>query len=385
MDRERWSHWLEFGGALVAWLAAGVPWILLIFSRPGLLAQPRSQIWLAAYVAFLAIFLLADVCESRLGERFGALIPLVAETLLALLLIGLDLSGLAGVLLVITAAHSAFVLPLRGAVVWVFAQTAGMVLVEIFAREVEMRWVIAGGMAYLGFQVFAVLTASLALRERRAREDLARAHAELVATQELLAESSRMAERVRISRELHDLLGHHLTSLSLNLEVASHLTEGEARDHVEQASSMARLLLSDVREAVREIREGGSVDLAGPLRSLVSDVPQPRVHLSLPEEPLVSDDPERAHAVLRCVQEVVTNSVRHAGARNLWIDIERQDGELVVQARDDGRGTREIRPGRGLTGMRERLERMQGQLRVASAAGAGFTVEARLPLPETSG
>jgi len=384
MDRERWGQWLEGGAALVAWLAAGVPWILAMFSRPELLAEPQQQVWLAGYVAFLAVFRLADFCEARLKRPFGAVLPLAVETLLALLLVGLDLSGLAGVLLVITAAHSAFVLPLRGAVVWVFAQTAGMVLVEVFAREVETRWVIAGSLAYLGFQVFAVLTASLALKEQRAREDLARTNAELVATQELLAESSRMAERVRISRELHDLLGHHLTSLSLNLEVVSHLTEGEAREHVEQARSMARLLLSDVREAVREIREDGSVDLAGPLRSLVADVPSPRVHLSMPE-PLVSDDPDRAHAVLRCVQEVVTNSVRHAGARNLWIDIERQDGELVVQARDDGRGTREIRPGRGLTGMRERLERMQGRLRVDSAAGAGFTVEARLPLPETSG
>jgi signal transduction histidine kinase len=242
-----------------------------------------------------------------------------------------------------------------------------------------MRWVIAAGLAYLGFQVFALYTASLTDRERRAREDLARVNAELVATRELLAESSRLAERVRISRELHDLLGHHLTALSLNLEVASHRTEGEAHEHVEQARSMARLLLSDVREAVREIREDGSVDLAGPLRSLVAGVPRPRVHLSTPE-PLVCDDPERAHAVLRCVQEMLTNSVRHSGAENLWIDIQRQDGELVVQARDDGRGAREILPGRGLTGMRERLERMHGKLRLDTAAGAGFTVEARLPM-----
>lgn len=383
MDRDRWGEWLELGAGLVAWLAAGVPWILLMLSRPELLTRLEHQIWLAGYVGFLVVFLLADTCEARLKRPFGAVLPLAVETLLALLLIGVDLSGLAGVLLVITAAHSALLLPLRGAVAWVFAQTAGMVLVEIFAREVETRWVIAGSMAYLGFQVFAVLTASLALKEQRAREELARTNAELLATQELLAESSRMAERVRISRELHDLLGHHLTSLSLNLEVASHLTEGEAREHVEQACSMARLLLSDVREAVREIREDGSVDLAGPLRSLVADVPKPQVHLTLPEEPLVSDDPERAHAVLRCVQEVVTNSVRHADARNLWIDLQHRDGELVVRARDDGRGTPEIRPGRGLTGMRERLERMQGRLRLNSALGAGFTVEARLPLPET--
>jgi len=379
MDREQWSNWLEFGGALVAWLAAGIPWILHMFSRPELLAQPRHQIWLAGYVGFLALFYVADYCECRLGSRLLAVLTLGAESLVALLLIGLDLSGLAGVLLVITAAHAAFLLPLRGAVTWVLGQTTGMVLIEVLVRDIPLPWVIGGSLAFLGFQVFAVLTASLAQRERRAREELARAHAELVATQELLAESSRMAERVRISRELHDLLGHHLTSLSLSLEVASHLAEGKVQEHVEQARSMTRLLLSDVREAVREIREDGTVDLAGPLRSLVADVPEPQVHLSMPE-PLVTDDPERAHTVLRCVQEILTNALRHAEARNLWIEITRCNGELVVQARDDGHGTKEIRPGRGLTGMRERLERLQGHLRLDSAVGAGFTIEARLPM-----
>lgn len=379
MDRDEWSGWLEHCGALAAWLAAGIPWILTLFDRPELLAEPRHQIWLVGYVTFLGLFYLTDFIEKRTGSKLAAVVAVGVNSLLAVGLVALDQNGMAGVLLVITAAYAGFLLPLRGAMVWVLVQTVGMILAMTFGRGIPLRWVIGGGMAYLGFQVFAVLTASLTDRERRAREELARVNAELMATRELLAESSRMAERVRISRELHDLLGHHLTALSLNLEVASHRTEGEAHEHVEQARSMARLLMSDVREAVREIREDGSVDLTGPLRSLVEGVPKPQVHLSMPE-PLVSDDPERAHAVLRCVQEILTNSVRHAEAKNLWIDIRRQEGELVVQARDDGRGAKEIRPGRGLTGMRERLERMQGRLQLDSAAGAGFTVEARLPM-----
>ena len=100
MDREQWGNWLELGGALVAWLAAGIPWVLQMFSRPELLAQPRHQIWLAGYVGFLALFYVADLCECRLGSRLLAVLTLGAESLVALLLIGLDLSGLAGVLLV---------------------------------------------------------------------------------------------------------------------------------------------------------------------------------------------------------------------------------------------------------------------------------------------
>src|SRR3546814_12036878 len=79
---------------------------------------------------------------------------------------------------------------------------------------------------------------------------LFRSNSELRATRALLAESSRLSERMRISRELHDLLGHHLTALSLNLEVATHVSSGKAQEHVRQAHTLAKLLLTDVREAV---------------------------------------------------------------------------------------------------------------------------------------
>ena len=63
------------------------------------------------------------------------------------------------------------------------------------------------------------------------------------ATRALLADSARVNERTRISRELHDLLGHHLTALSLNLEVAGHLSEGRAKEHVQQAHTLALSLI----------------------------------------------------------------------------------------------------------------------------------------------
>lgn len=369
---------LGMGAAAMAWLAAGLPTLLMLSEEPARLSEPTWIAWLVLWLVFPLLVQRSIHWECRRPHRARTFLG--AETLIALTLTALDSSGLAPVLLVIVAAQAGSVLPLRGAVAWVLAQTAGMVAADLWAGS-RLQWVLAGGGAYLGFQLFALLTSALAERERRGREEMARLNAELVATHALLAENTRVAERVRISRELHDLLGHHLTSLSLNLEVASHLAEGKAADHVEQSRSLARLLLSDVREAVREIREDGSVDLTHPLRSLVEGVPRPEIHLSLPE-PLVCDDPERAHALLRCVQEILTNTVRHARARNLWIEVEQREGEMVVRARDDGRGVAEIQPGRGLEGMRERLERLQGRLQLESARDEGFRVEARLPVPE---
>ena len=101
-------------------------------------------------------------------------------------------------------------------------------------------------------------------------------------TRLLATESSRIAERVRIARELHDLVGHHLTALTLNLEVASHLVEGNAKDKVRQAQSVAKLLLSDVREVVSQLRQDDAIDLTKALHSLVEGVPQLAIHLELP-------------------------------------------------------------------------------------------------------
>lgn len=95
----------------------------------------------------------------------------------------------------------------------------------------------------------------LARSERDAREELARANAELVARQSLLAESSRIAERLRISRDLHDTLGHHLTALSLQLDVAARLASGQAAAHVREAHAITRLLLGDVRDVVSRMRD----------------------------------------------------------------------------------------------------------------------------------
>ena len=138
--------------------------------------------------------------------------------------------------------------------------------------------------------------------------------------------ASRVNERTRISRELHDLLGHHLTALSLNLEVAGHLSEGRAKEHVQQAHTLARLLLTDVREVVSQLREDGAIDLATALLPLAENVPALDIHMDI-EEPLTVDDPERAHVLLRCTQEIITNAVRHAGARNLWICARRENGD----------------------------------------------------------
>src|SRR6266699_349946 len=178
----------------------------------------------------------------------------------------------------------------------------------------------------------------LAASEASARAGLARANNELRATGELLANTSRLTERERISRELHDTLGHHLTALSLNLEAASHLAGDNALVQIQRAQSVTKLLLSDLRGVVSALRGEDPIGLAQALRTLVAGVAAPQIHLVISED-LAIDDPTRAHTVLRCVQEIITNAIRHAAAGNLWIELLRTGNGAAIRSRDDGRGT----------------------------------------------
>jgi signal transduction histidine kinase len=208
--------------------------------------------------------------------------------------------------------------------------------------------------------------------------ELARVNAELMATQQLLAESSRLAERMHISRELHDTVGHHLAVLSLDLELAARRCDGPGAEPVREAQAVAKLLLADVRDMVSTLRHHGPLDLGRALRTVAAGTAEPRVHLAVPDD-LEVGDPAQAHAVFRCVQEAITNAVRHASARNLWVEVARAGGRLEVRVRDDGRGACAATPGNGLTGMRERFEDAGGGLTIASSPGQGFEVRAWLP------
>jgi signal transduction histidine kinase len=91
-------------------------------------------------------------------------------------------------------------------------------------------------------------------------------------------------------------------------------------------------------------------------------------------------DPLRAQVLLRCVQEMITNSVRHAQAENLWISLVQDADGVDLRARDDGRGARSVQAGNGLKGMAERLRQLGGKLDIESSPGQGFALRAWVPL-----
>ncbi len=222
---------------------------------------------------------------------------------------------------------------------------------------------------YGTFHLFALLMARTTAAAEAARDRAEFLNRELISTQHLLSEASRHSERTRIARDLHDLLGHHLTALSINLQIAERLADGEAKEKIAESRALARLLLSDVRDAVSTLREEANVDFARSVRLLVDKVPQLDIELDI-EDGLTITNFEVAESLLRCVQEALTNTLRHAGATRSWIRVWQDDDDVHLEIRDDGVGGSAVAEGNGLTGMRERLERLKGTLKLETVNDA---------------
>jgi signal transduction histidine kinase len=336
------------------------------------LAQDWPIQWSVGYVVFVGAYALA--ARTRTDEREHIAL-LILQSLSALYLVWLYPNFLVTALLVVVSWQIAWSTTLRRAIAAVLAQSAALALMKCVDQADGMSLLVL--VSTCGFELFAVSAAHLARSEATARQSLATANAELRATHALLADNARMAERLRISRDLHDVLGHNLTSLTVHLDVASRLAQGASVEHVRCARTIAGTLLDEVRGVVSQIRVQ-PVDLRATLLSLTEGLPGLRVDLTLPDE-LTALDPARADAILRCVQELITNTLRHAQAQELSIEIRQSlDGALSIAARDDGRGG-EVVEGHGLAGMRERFEALGGSLSIACAPGRGFSVQGQIP------
>jgi len=328
--------------------------------------------WAAAYAVFLAAYATAELAGPEWRRRRGAAVAV--EALSALYLTALYPAFLVTSLLVVIAWQIAWSTTLRTALGLVSGLAASLVVMKCTDQTGGMSVVIL--LAACAFQLFGVATAQLARSEAEARIALVQANADLEAAQLRLAETTRMGERLRISRDLHDALGHSLTTMTIQLDVAARLSAGPAADHLAIARDAAASLLDDVRSAVGRLRME-PVDLRAALEALKERVSGLDVTIELPAD-LPALDPARAETVLRCVQEVITNTLRHAGATRLTITLSRgADGMLAVTADDDGRGGA-FAEGQGLRGMRERFEALGGTLEVMGAAGA-FRIRGAIP------
>ncbi len=331
-----------------------------------------------AVVGLIGLFLAAFVSCTRDGEHPGwrriLAIGVMIVSALALLLLGT--SGTSAILLIILAAVLTSALPPRTA--WAVLAAVNVVFLAILLLRWRFESPLVAFLVYGGFQAFAGLASGAVARAEAIAGELRQVNAGLLATRSLLAESARDGERLRMSRELHDVAGHKLTALKLNLEVLARDLAGSPRRELEVSRQLAAELLDDVRSVVSQLRRDDGLDLGEALERLAEPFPRPRVHLEV--DPLArAADAGQAEALVRAAQEGLTNAARHARAGNVWLSLGARDGALELVIEDDGSFGGSHAPGHGLTGMRERLESVGGTLETGRGARGGFRLAARVP------
>jgi signal transduction histidine kinase len=287
----------------------------------------------------------------------------------------------------------------RGARVWAWASIAlswsGSLALAAFFGLQWQPWRIAG------ITVVILIIVGLAEGLRTKREHSLEVFREFVARQQAVVQ----AERVRIARELHDVLAHSLSQINVQAGVGLHLMEKDpqkAADALSNIKESSKTALDEVRSVLGALRAEGTLgegaesaplvpepDLAR-LPALTSPLLLHGVEVQLDDElsASVSAGEPRDHipqgiqlAMYRIVQESLTNVSRHSGATTVSVSLSRSEGSYVVRITDNGTGANRTsdKGGRGVLGMRERAELLGGTLSAGRTALGGFEVLARIP------
>ncbi len=289
-------------------------------------------------------------------------------------------------------AHAVILLPPR----WSYA--VGAVILagySIAVRLISPGWdVVWGGLpTFLAGLVFITVFTQSAVSEERARAEVERLVGELtVANQQLRAyavqveELAIAKERNRLAREIHDGLGHYLTTIHMQIQ-ASQAVMGKdskkANDALEKALELSHQALVDVRQSVSALRSPTMLDL--PLQEMIAelvnnvDAGRMKATLEILGSPRILTAQSRL-TFYRSTQEALNNSVKHSQATKVSVTINYESpDEVVLTIRDNGLGADQMDGGFGLIGIKERVHLLNGEVQFLSAKGQGFTVEIRLP------
>jgi len=363
-------HWLILAIATTIWIGVGVFTMAIAYAA----THTSPLLWLSLFGAYGAALIGSVLVGHR--SRTGQIALVGVEIACVITMASVPGRGDPGPLLAPVALQTALLFETRTAVYVVVGQSLLIWLGRWQFLSDPMSWLYWG--LNVGAEVIAVGAVHALRREAERSLALSRINAELRATQALLAESAAQAERARISRELHDAWGHDLTALSLQLEYASHVSPELGRASAIEARDLAKSLLAKVRDVVGTLRRYEGHDIKPVLEALATGSPQLNVHLDIPDT-LALQSAEAAQTLMRSAQEIITNTLRHAGARNLWLALRTEDGGVRLNSRDDGEGTDQLRLGHGLKGLHERFQQQGGQIAFESARGSGFRVMGWLP------
>jgi len=344
-------------------------------------------------VAYIGVGIYGYAFAAHSGRVSYHLIYFVVQLILAGLIIYLSKGeGYNAMVLLPLAGHSVVLSPgslrlqINIAVILTYA-----IAIYISTNDFGVVW--AGLPIFLAGQIFIVVFTQMAVSEEKARSEVELLVNELEQANQRLREYAVKVEelaitkeRNRMAREIHDGLGHYLTTIHMQIQAARAVMKTDptrALDALGHAQNQAQEALLDVRRSVSALRDmpADSISLQDEIEKMLKSCEG----TGMTTEMKILGAPRVLTAqtmltVYRAVQEGINNAVKHAHAHQLAVTLDYTQGNrirMVVQ--DDGQGTDQYDGGFGLLGIRERVQMLNGQVMVVTAPGSGFKLEVCVP------
>lgn len=333
------------------------------------------------------------------GWRRWVYLSFLGDIILLLFMGGIDQSGAALFFSLISISdaiifsHYLFSALLTGSSFLIYISTRyGLAVLTDFDHMLQMSYAI---LAYTGVYCLMCLVRYSAARQEQMKsmhfalkqktKQLEDAYLKLKETSADLEEVTILRERNRIAREIHDTVGHTLTTVLIEMEVAERLLQrdGElAREKIGLAKGQVRKGLGDLRESVSVLKAGHEMmDLKASLRLLIDETMKHAgviIRSDISELPVMTEQQEKA--IYRALQEGLANGIRHGGGTAFIFQLQYEASSIRFLLQDNGKGTDRILYGFGLTAMQQRVKEAGGEFSIRSRLGEGFGIDFRIPV-----
>lgn len=301
-------------------------------------------------------------------------------------------AGFNALVLMPLAGHAVVLLPRRtGYISHVVIMLAYVAAVFAYSGSVEVVW--QGLPIFTAGVVFIVVFTQMALNEEASRREVERLFRELTEANQRLREYALQAEdlatakeRNRLAREIHDGLGHYLTTIHMQIQAASAVSANDqkrAETILTKAQSLTQEALADVRHSVAALRSPveGHQPLAEMIRGLLEGARntgiEPELVINGEERNL---NPQTRWTLYRAAQEGISNACIHAKASRLWITLDYSQADCVaLDVEDNGIGPGDYKEGFGLLGLKERVSSVGGMVEIGTSKKGGFAFDIKVP------
>ena len=302
-------------------------------------------------------------------------------------------AGFSTLILLPIVAHSVIALDEN----WSLVINFGILLtffVAVWSYSTNLIEVWQGFPLFFAGQVIVLIFTQMAVTEERARQKLQNLAEELSEANKHLSEYAGQVkeltvtqERNRFAREIHDGIGHYLTTINMQINAANALIKSDpitAAEMLQKAKRLTAEVLIDVRDSVYALREESVnlEDLPGQIETLVDGARTPGWDIEMLVRGETYPLTPQAHlTTYRAAQETINNAKKYSGGSRIKVELDYSDRErFIFTTRDNGMGAHELSAGYGIIGIRERVRLLKGEVNITNKPGEGFIVKIELPV-----